>query len=46
MTGCIACGAQTPGRKCRDCRLAERYEADDPATFETETDEEGADGGE
>jgi len=37
MSGCVSCGAPTPNTKCRDCELAERFEAEDPSTFaETE----------
>lgn len=36
MSGCINCGAPTPNRRCRDCELADRFEADDPETFDTD----------
>jgi len=47
MSGCINCGASTPNRRCRDCELAERFEADDPETFDTEAtdDDIRTDGG-
>jgi hypothetical protein len=34
MSGCRDCGSPTPNQRCRDCRLAARFEADDPETFD------------
>lgn len=39
MSGCTECGAPTPNQRCRDCRLAERFEADDPETFGSSADD-------
>ena len=37
---CTSCGQPASGRKCKQCELAERFEADDPSTFESSDDED------
>lgn len=35
---CQSCGSPATGGLCRDCELAERFEAEEPATFDADPD--------